>query len=501
MTPRRRNLLLVALAVIAIVLLGLFAAHPGGGPLAVRMARVTRGNFQTTLPESGVVQMPRVVVLPAAVTGTLGQILVRPGDRVAAGTLLATIYNDQLTSSLHDAEDSALAAAAHVQTVTAQNAALPEQNHSSIVQAQAAVVAAKSALTQAQGDLVSGQQSGLGYTSDSAQAQRIAADATLARAKTELDEADRLYGADLALYAQRGLSKDALDQARDRRDEAQVAFDQAHGERAILDSTLVREHDVLEDRVQSARDALRQAQAALAAAQANALASKTGDLAGAKADAARAQADLAFAREQVAHLEIRAPFAGIVQRVATQPNDPLRTLEPGDAVTLGQALVTLAEGNRYVVRTKVDEQDVSQIALGQRAIVGGEDFGTKKLGGRIVAISPVAIRSEDPADTAREIPATIALDDNLPFLRDGLSVDVDIVTHDLPGVLLVPIDALRSDAKGSYVFAVVHGHAVRTKVTLGPENDTRAVVRSGVSAGTQVVDDQTALVAEGAAVS
>ena len=285
-------------------------------------------------------------------------------------------------------------------------------------------------------------------------------------------------------------------QSRAHYDEARVTYEQARSERRILGGTLTRATQVLRDRVRSAQDGLRQAQAGLAAARANGLQSKAGDLTAARADAQRSHVDLTFAEQQAARLEMRAPFDGTIESVAAQPNDSLRPLQPGDAVTPGQALFTLAAGSDFIVRTRVDEQDIASVAVGQRAITGGEDFGNATLGGHVVAIAPIAQRSDDPSNTSRQVVTTIALDKRLPFLRDGMSVDVDIITHDERNVLTVPAEAIRTDARGTYVFVVRNGRAVRTGVKLGTQNDTQAVVKSGLRDGETVVAEKSEIVAD-----
>ncbi len=492
---RRRNTLIVVAALALIVIVGFFASRHGAAAMPVREVVVHYGSFRTKLPETGVVQLPRIVTIPASAAGNLGLIQVRAGERVAAGQLLATILNDQLVSNLHDAQDNVLAAQGKAQSVSETNGVLPEQNRSAVLQAQANVVAARSALTQARQDFVAGAQSGLGYGGQTAQEQRLAADTSLSKTQTDLSEAKRTYDANQYLYAQKGISRDLLMQSKARYDEAQATYQQARSERQILGGTLARENAVLGERVRSAQDTLRESEAALASARANASESKAGDLESARADAERASSDLAFAQTQVGRLEVRAPFAGVIESVTSQPGDTLRPVQPGDAVTLGQALFTMAADDRFIVRTKVDEQDISGVRVGQRAIVSGEDFGTATLGGRVVAISPVAQKSDDPSNTSRQVLTTIALDHTLPFLRDGLTVDVDVITHDQPHVLIVPTDAVRKDGHGSYVFRVERGRAARTAVKLGAQNDTQIVVLSGLHAGNIVVNDKAATVA------
>ncbi len=484
---------LIVVGALALVIVIAVVSRAGGKhAVAVRLQTVHYGTFSTTLPETGVVQHPRLLTLPAQVSGNMGIIEVKAGDRVIAGQTMATIYNPQLLSSLSDAEANAASAEGHARSATQTNAVLPVQNRSSVVQAQAAVVQARSGLSQARQDLASGQQSGLGYSGQTAEEQRLIAKATLEKAATDLREAKRTYDANVDLYAQKAVSRDILEQSKARYEQALVAQQQAQRERLIVEGTLVRQSGVLKDRVRAAEDQLRQTQAALAAAQANAAQDKYGDVEAAKADAARSEADLAFARDQVARLTIRAPLSGVVQSVASQSGDSLRPIQPGDTVTAGQALFTMSGNEGYIVRTKVDEQDIAGVRLGQRAVVSGEDFAGKKLAGHVTSISPLAQKSDDPSNTSRQVLTTIVLDQTLPYLRDGMSVDVDIVTHDRHHVLTVLVDALRKDDKNNsqYLYVVRNGKAVRTDVKLGEQNDTSVIVTSGLHDGDVVVADK-----------
>jgi HlyD family secretion protein len=488
---RRRNTIILIAGIAIVIVVALIAARRGGAhALAVREATVRYGTFTTKLPETGVVQRPLLLTIPAGVGGNMGLIRVKAGDHVIAGQLLATIENPQLISSLHDAQDTAMSSEGRASSASQANAVLPSQNRSAVVQAEAAVVTARTQLNQARQDLLTGQQSGLGYSGQSAEEQRLIANATVDKAATDLREAKRTFDANNDLYNQKAISRDLLEQSRARLEQAQVTFTQAQSQRKILEGQLSRNAGVLKDRVRSAEDQLRQSLAALDSARVNAAQSKSGDVQAARGDAARAQADLAFAQEQVDRMSIRAPFSGIVQSVASQTGDTLRPLQPGDAVVAGQSLFTMSGTDTFIVRTKVDEQDIAAIKVGQRAMVGGEDFAGRKLKGHVVAISPIAIKSDDPSNTSRQVLTTIALDQTVPYLRDGMTVDVDIVTHNEPHVLSVPIDAIRKDDKGSYVFVQRAGKAKRVDVKLGTQNDTAAIVTKGLADGDIVIADK-----------
>jgi RND family efflux transporter MFP subunit len=488
---RRRNVLILIGALIVVILIGVFAARPQGNAASVNVVRASYTHFQTKLPETGVVQRPQTQTLAALVTGNIERIYVHPGQHVAQGQLLAAISNPQLVDAEASAHDTYLSAEGRLRTAEQSNAVLPQQNRSNVVQAEAALEQARFNLNQARQDQRAGAQSGLGYGGTSAAQQRAAADATVAQRATDLREAKRIADADRDLYNQKALARNTLDQDMAKFAQAQVAYDQAKRDRDEVYAQIARQSPVLSDRVRANRDAVIQAEAALAAARANAAQDKSGDVQSARADAQKAYEDWRYAADQVARLHITAPFTGVVQTIANETGDTLRPLQPGDAVTLNQAIVTISADKGFVVRAKVDEQDIANVRSGQRAIISGEDLGTTTLPGRVDLVGAVAQKSDDPSNTARQILTTVALEKTVPYLRDGMNVDVDIVTHDLRHALTVPSDAVRHDDHNKpYVFVVTNNHTAKRYVTLGPTSDTQAVIRFGVQEGETVVADR-----------
>jgi multidrug efflux pump subunit AcrA (membrane-fusion protein) len=488
---RRRNVIIIAVALVLIVVVGAIAARPRNDALSVRVVTVAYTRFQTKLPETGQVQRPQTQTLAALVGGNLERIYVHPGQHVAAGQLLATIANPQLADAEATAHDAYVAAQGRARTTASTNATLPTQNRSAIVQAQANLQTARFNLNQAIQDERAGAQSGLGYGGTSASQQRAAAEALVAQRATDLREAQRIADADRDLYAQKAIAKNTVDQDVAKLQQAQVAYDQAKRDRDETNAQIQRQVPVLSARVRANRDAVAQAEAALASAEATARQDKSGDVTAAQADAQKAYEDWRYAADQVARLQISAPFAGVVQTIASETADPLRSLQPGDAVTAGQSVITMSADSGFIVRTRVDEQDIANVRLGERAIVSGEDLGTTTLPGHVAMIGAVAQKSDDPSNTARQVITTIALDHAVPYLRDGMTVDVDIVTQDRPHVLAVPADAVRrDDANKPYVLAVVHGRTVKRPVRLGTTSDAQDIVLSGVAPGDVLVAER-----------
>ncbi|MFY9719508.1 MAG: efflux RND transporter periplasmic adaptor subunit, partial [Candidatus Cybelea sp.] len=324
------------------------------------------------------------------------------------------------------------------------------------------------------------------------------ADANLANAATALREAQRVYFAYRDLYANKAISRDQLDRAEATYEQAQVAYRQARITRSSLGSQLVRSQTVLADNLRSAQEGFAQAQAALAAARVEA---GGGDVAAASAEAARAGSEHAFAQEQADAAHVRAPYDAIVLSVATEKSDSLRPLQPGDAIGVGAPLVTLSARRAFVVRTRVDEQDVINVHLGERVQVTGEDFPGHVLSGHVVEVAPIAERADSGSTTSRMVATTIAVDRPPEFLRDGMSVDVSILTTDLPHTIAVPNDAVVRQGGATYVYVVRKGNAYKQPVRIGFSNETSSTVASGLSAGDVVVAQDVPGLTDGAAVT
>ncbi len=271
--------------------------------------------------------------------------------------------------------------------------------------------------------------------------------------RSALAEARRIYNSDVQLLNQRAIARTTVDADKAKLDQAQVAYDQAVEQ---LKLGAVSGYGV------------NSVQAAEAAAE-------------------KAQIVNSQNQQQLALTRITAPFAGVIQTVAAQPSDALRSLEPGDPVTAGQALFTIAAGEGYIVKAQVDEQDVINVRTGQRANVTGQDFPGRTIPGRVARIAPVAVKSTDASSTARQVLTTIALDNDPNFLRDGMSADIDILTTDIPHALTIPNGAIGKDGKSQYVFVVRDGVAKKRTLKLGQANDSVTLVKSGLVPGDTIV--------------
>ena len=107
-------------------------------------------------------------------------------------------------------------------------------------------------------------------------------------------------------------------------------------------------------------------------------------------------------------MQIRAPFDGTIQTVTAQTSDALRPLQPGDAVTAGQALFTIAGEDGYIVKPQVDEQDIINVRARQpRQRRPAKISPAKPFRDTLPRIAPVATKSTDATSTAKQVLTTI----------------------------------------------------------------------------------------------
>ena len=197
---------------------------------------------------------------------------------------------------------------------------------------------------------------------------KVGNQAQVATNKSALDLAKRVYDEDVTLYNNKAIPRNQLDTDKASLDQKQVAYDQS----------------------------VQQLQLGAISGY------NGGSVQAAQSAAEKASIINDQNQQQAAFLQIRAPFAGIIQSVTAQPSDALRPLQAGDAITGGQAIFTIAGGHGYIVRAQVDEQDIINVRLGMPALVTGQDFPGKTIHGHVATIAQPRSRQSRPTRRARQ---------------------------------------------------------------------------------------------------
>lgn len=195
------------------------------------------------------------------------------------------------------------------------------------------------------------------------------------------------------------------------------------------------------------------------------------ELEGAQAQRAQAQAAVAAARANLAHSELRAPFAGVIQS---------RLVEPGDLVGPGQPLLELV-GDGLELDASLSEDEARGLAVGQVIPFRADHRdGTA----RITALSP----GGDALSHRRGLLARVV---SAPAgLRSGTFARLEVpASGSAPAAVWVPRSAVvtRGDLTGVFV-ASASGHAELRWIALGEPVGEHVPVRAGLAPADRVID-------------
>ncbi|WLP95860.1 efflux RND transporter periplasmic adaptor subunit [Psychrobacter sp. M13] len=172
-----------------------------------------------------------------------------------------------------------------------------------------------------------------------------------------------------------------------------------------------------------------------------------------------------------------------------------RTVEIGDLVQPGQGLFTIALDGNTEIRVPLDERNLSRLAVQQEAIAIADAYPDEAFPVRISFIAP----SIDPQRGTVEV--RLAVDPVPDFLRQDMTVSVNIETDRRLKALVVPNDAL-ANVRGdnAEVWLLREGRVQRQPVTLGLRGLAASEVLSGLSAGDEILVDATLALDNGARV-
>ena len=178
-------------------------------------------------------------------------------------------------------------------------------------------------------------------------------------------------------------------------------------------------------------------------------------------DVAQAQAQLALAQAATVAAQAR-----LAQTTLVAPADArvlVREVEPGQIVQPGKALLSLALAGPTQLVAQVDERFLEQLQLGQPAWVVADAFAEQRFAARVLSIAP-AVDAQRGA-----IEVKFSIEQAPAFLREDMTLSVEVETARRERTLVLPQAALRGPAGGDQASVLVlqDGRAQVRNVRLG----------------------------------
>jgi multidrug efflux pump subunit AcrA (membrane-fusion protein) len=513
MFKQKKNLWILLFAAVVIVAGG-YAIYKMGSSSetntadtpAVQTAVARRGDLIVFASGAGQVIPATEIGLGFQSSGTLSELLVKVGDEVQAGQVLARLQTNNteasIASSITSAELSVLEAQVSLDSIytnwelDAAQALLAveeaEQNLEALLnpelrQAQAiqAVAEAESALESAQIAYNRTQRTASQANIDTAYADMIIAQESLEKAQDNFDR-----------YADKPEDNIQRAQAQSRLSSAQQVYDtavanynaaigtsdeteqaQAEADLAVAKAQLVeakREWERVQNGATAGEIALAEAQLGIAQAEWERI--KDGpdpvDITMAEVKLANADARLAVAQEDQTFIEIVAPMDGTILGISASVGESVGS----------NTIITLADLSQPLLEIFLDETDLDKIAVGFETDVVFDALPDDTFTGHVIEVDPSLVT----VSGVQAVIALVQLDDfakpqTLPI---GLNASIDVIGGRVEDAVLVPVEALRELDPGEFAVFVMEGDETKLRIVeVGLVDFTSAEILSGLEPG------------------
>lgn len=431
-----KRLIIITGLIISLVLLGITGCTGGEAQDAEKTTEVTRGDLAITVSGSGNIEVSEDVDLTFGVAGRIEQIPVEEGDSVSQGDVIAALETDALKLALNQA----LVAEAQAK-IAVTNAEI------TVLQYEAAVTTAEATLKNAE---IALEQT----TNKSTYTDIKIAKAAMDSAKRDLDEA-------LVVLSKYDEGTPGYDGFQERVVQSQARYQTA---KDVYDAMLLGF---------GTEEVLSKQKSVDAATQSLEVARQSYEVAKLGPDLAVKSLELATqsrenAQNQLDKAAIIAPFDGKVASIY---------VEEGGTVLTTVTIAHLVNPSRMELEVQVDEIDVPEMEVGQKAIIDIDALPDIPLEGKITFISVL------PTTEAGVVVYDVKIEFEAPEgvgLRPGMSASTDIIIKESNNVLLVPARAVKRDDGNTYVEVMVGEQYESRNVVIGITDGFHTEIKSGL---------------------
>ena len=467
--------------------------------LGIKVEPVKAQRLATGIKTTGQIEtLPnQKVKVQAPVDGTLVELLVKPGDRVSKGQILAVLSSSELAQLRVESLSKRAEAEADLQQAKADLKLAKENYTRQIEIASAEIAEVKIQLTAAQKQYSQDRElvearSVVKVATENYQRQIEIAKAEITRAETELAVAQEQYDRDLELVNSGAIARRQMLESRARRAEAQAAVAKAKSRPEVIQA----ETQIKQAEVDLPLRELRQSQGKVAELKAQLIkVLSRREVLEAENQLKRAESALEIAQSRI-ELSNSAYEARLYQ-LGTIANDrglvtviaPIDAIVSDREITLGESvkaadkpLMTLLNNSDVFATANIYEKDLDLVKEGQEVRVKVASLPNRTFTGKIVIIGS-AVEEE-----TRAVSVQAELNNADGVLKPGLFAELEILTDQTAtNILAIPSSAV-VDINGRKTVYIQNGDVFQAiEVKLGQISGDLVEIKSGLFEGDLVV--------------
>jgi HlyD family secretion protein len=260
---------------------------------------------------------------------------------------------------------------------------------------------------------------------------KVSADIMGKIVRLAVKEGDRVRKGQLMLQLDDAQYRSSAQQAQAALASARARLNEARSSSKVVEANYARQRALFDQRLLSPAEWDQ--------ATANVESSRSAVL-NAQEDVTRTEAALNAARDNLSKTRFEAPFDGVVSAL---------NVEAGEVVIMGTMnnpgtqILVVSDLSRMLVRADVDETDVIEMRIGQKAKITVDALPDTSFAGTVVEIGSTAKRTAGATlDGQTNFEVEVVFDHDVPQVRPGMTADVEIETATHAKTTAVPVQAV-----------------------------------------------------------
>jgi HlyD family secretion protein len=203
--------------------------------------------------------------------------------------------------------------------------------------------------------------------------------------------------------------------------------------------------------------------------------------------AGKARFDKERAERALASMVLRAPSSGNISLVSSWHDGGERPFKPGEQAWSGVAIAELPDPSSLRVVAHVDETERGRLSVSQPITAQLDAIADRQFTGKIERIGTIATSDFSAGwPIPRNFTLEIALDQNDPRLKPGMTAQITVIVDRVPNAISIPVQAsfVKSGQTVAYIW---NGSKFEERpIQIDRRSRDRALVASGLKPGDTV---------------